>query len=86
MNQNEEQSKEAAAVDTLKEVNQQAANKTVSENENVTADDQPSAAEAAEQIKGSDADADQSLNGDGQPSADETKEEVKGSDADADRP
>jgi hypothetical protein len=85
MNQNEDQSKEAAAVDVLKEVNEKALNSSADADQNVTGDDQPSAEEAAEQVKGSDADVDQSLNDGDQPSAADTKEEFKGSDADADR-
>lgn len=90
MNEQEDQSKqqsnEAAAVNTLKEVNAEAEKKTVDEGKSITADDQSTPEEAAEQIRGSDADADQSQFNNDQPSTEETKEELKGSDADIDRP
>ena len=45
-------------------------------------DDQPSADDAAEQLKGSDADIDRSVGFDDQPGPEETKEQLKDTDAD----
>jgi len=77
-NQNEEK---AAAV--LKEVYQKAANTPV--DETFADNNQSSPEDAAEQLKGSDADSDKSVGQDEQPTAAESAEEIKGSDADSDK-
>ncbi len=50
---------------------------------NLPEDAQPTAEEAAEQLKGSDADVDRSVGFDDQPDLEETKEQLKDTDADS---
>lgn len=78
--QDKEQSKDKQSAATLKEVYQTAANKSA---DAIGSDqDQPSSAEAVEQIKGSDADVDPNVGFDKQICTEEGAEQVKGSDAD----
>lgn len=76
MEQDQTQSNEEKSAAILKEVFQETSDKPE--------DPQVSTEEAADQIKGSDADADHPLADDDQPKADEAAEEIKGSDADKD--
>jgi hypothetical protein len=81
MSNSEEQSKEAKAVETLKEVYQDAKN---SDKEHDFSESETSAEETKEQVKGSDADIDERVGGDDQSTTTETAEQEKGSDADTD--
>jgi hypothetical protein len=83
MNTNDQKGKEEEAASVLKEVNQKAVQSSV--DDALPNDEQPSTEEAAEQIKGSDADVDKNVGFDDQPSADQSAEEKKGSDADKDK-
>lgn len=80
MNEKQNQSPEEKAAAVLKEVNQK-----IKDNPEIAIpeDDQPSAEEAAEQLKGSDADVDHSVGYDDQPETKETESQKKGSDADS---
>jgi hypothetical protein len=72
---------EENAASVLKEVNQ---NIKDNPDDNKPGDAQPSSGEAAEQIKGSDADMDQTVGYDNQPDSTAAEKQVKGSDADKD--
>lgn len=73
-NQNSKVDQDAAQA-ALKEVHQKIKDEP---NSALPDDSQPSAEEAAEQLKGSDADIDRNIGFDDQPSVEETKEQEKG--------
>jgi len=80
MNQDKSQTNEDKAAEVLKEVYQDAQDKTVSDSD--SENDQPNAEDTADQLKGSDADTDENVGFDDQSSSEEISEERKGSDAD----
>ena len=73
---------EENAASALKDVNQKIKDHPEA---NMPSDDQPSSEEAAEQLKGSDADVDQNVGYDNQPDSTQVQEQTKGSDADHDQ-
>jgi hypothetical protein len=81
MSNSEEKSKEAKAVETLKEVYQDAKS---SDKEHDFSESETSAEETKEQIKGSDADIDERVGGNEQSTTRESAEQEKGSDSDRD--
>jgi|GEM_PF-4146366 len=77
MSENNNKSREETSVSVLKDVHQ---NVKKSPESTLPDDGQPSAEEAAEQLKGSDADVDRSVGFDDQPDSEEAKEQEKGTD------
>ena len=79
MSKNKEQSQEEKSIIALKEVHQKVAEDPKSGSPDKY---QSSAEEAADQIKGSDADVDHSVGFDDQPAHEETREQIKDTNAD----
>lgn len=83
MSQNKEQSKEVEAASAFEKTDQNTNDKYVKKHG--IDNDQSTLEEAAEQLKGSDADADRSFGDNEQSTPEEAIEQLKGSDADIDK-